>query len=258
MLGEFDQPVPPPAGDDLLILFARDARPTVRQVQEMCAASDFVDVGGPDLHDYPHPVDIAPPNGVGLQRSGLTFDFVGLAPGPAVPVPDLPHIAQLPDDMGFLGAHATSLRLGPHIEAGRRSQAILREWFALAADILAELGGQGICWVPAEGVYSLHALSTNLAGWDALGDTPVQMLGKFRRTLDGAVQSQGLSFFTGQEFRIEPSMVRDDDDGLARLIFSHLFYAGTLLETAQLVAPDGHALRLKPSENGRYVRVWPG
>lgn len=258
MLDKVDQPVPSRIGDDLLILFARDNRPTVRQVQKYCSEGDFVDVGGPDLHDYPHKVDIAPPNGVGLQRSGLTFDFVGLAPGPAVPVPDLPHMDRLPDDIGFFGAHATSLRLGPHIEAGRRSQSILREWFSLAETILSSFGGIGVCWVPAEGVYSGVALASNLKVWAERGEMPVHLFARFRRTLDGAVQSQGLSFFTGQEFRIEPSLAGDDNDGLARLIFSHLFYTGALLETAQLVAPDGHALRLKPTENGRYIRVWPG
>jgi len=226
-------------GDDLLILFPFDRRPGARQVSAACAGSDFVDS-----------------DGVSLQRSGLVFDLVGLSPGPAIPVPDM----QPRDGEHLMSSrvHAVSLRLGPHIAAGKRSVAVLREWFALAQGIADQLEGVTICWVPGEVAIPTEKLAPHLAEWDARGQVPVGLLATFRRTLDGAIQSQGLEYFTGQEFRIEPPLVGGDQEPLARLLFAHLFFAGTQEETGQLTAPDGHALRLEPSANGRYVRVWPG
>lgn len=246
------------AGDDLLILFARGDRPTASQVREACVAAHFADSAGPDLSDRSERVDIAPPGGIALQRAGLTFDLVGLAPGPAVPVPEMGENDAIRATILPSRTDAVSLRLGPHIAAGRRSVAILREWFALAAGLAESFGGTGLCWVPGAVAISLANLKHNLAAWDARCEVPVNLLASFRRTLDGAVQSHGLGYFTGQELRIESPLVGGSEEALARLLFTHLFYAGAQQGSAQLAAPDGHPLRLEPSGNGRFVRVWPG
>ena len=49
-----------------------------------------------------------------------------------------------------------------------------------------------------------------------------------------------------------------EGDALARLLFTHLFYAGKQTQSGQLTAPDGHTLRIDPTADGRYVRVTPG
>ena len=245
-------------GDDLLILFPYDSRPSARQVKAACADADFVDADGPELVNGRGHEHIAVPDGISLQRSGLAFDLVGLAPGPAIPVPEMQALDSEGDPIAPSRAQAASLRLGPHICAGKHSLAVLREWFAMAHGLAQRFDALMVCWVPGGVAIPIDRLGSHLAQWDARGQVPVGLLASFRRTLDGAFQSHGLQYFTGQEFRIEAALAGSQDEPLARLLFAHLFFAGRQDETGQLTAPDGHALRLEPSRNGRYVRVWPG
>mgnify|MGYP001201403963 FL=1 len=236
--------------DDLLILFRRNPRPTFAQVRDGCDGADIVDAA-------PHPLAHAAPGIIELRRAGLTFDLAGLAPGPAMPIPDLAG-AGIDDAIAQDGTRALSLRVGPHIAAGRRTLSVLREWFDLAQGIAANLGAEGICWVPGGVAIGMDGLARHLDSWEARGDVPVSLLASFRPTIDGALQSHGLHYFTGQELRIEPPLVQGEGNALARLLFTHLFYAGTQTQSGQLTAPDGHPLRIEPSADGRYVRVTPG
>lgn len=236
--------------DDLLILFHRNPRPTLEQVRDACDGADIIDAAPQPLADPSRGV-------VELRRSGLTFDLAGLAPGPAVPIPDLGG-AELDDAIAQEGTRALSLRVGPHIAAGRRTLAILRAWFTLAQGVGQRLGAEGVCWVPGGVVIGMEGLTRQIDSWEARGDVPVNLLASFRSTIDGALQSHGLHTFTGQELRIEPPLAQAEGNALARLLFTHLFYAGKQTQSGQLTAPDGHPLRIEPSADGRYVRVTPG
>lgn len=236
--------------DDLLILFRRNPRPSFAQVRDGCDGTGIVDRS-------PHLLATAARGTIELQRAGLTFDLAGLAPGPAVPIPDLGGTG-IDDTAAQHETRALSLRVGPHIAAGRRTLVVLREWFALAQDLGQRFGAEGVCWVPGANAIGMDNLARHLAAWDARGEVPVSLLATFRRTIDGALQSRGLHTFTGQELRVEPPLQQGEDDALARLLFTHLFYAGKQTQSGQLTAPDGHPLRIEPSADGRYVRVSPG
>ena len=152
------------------------------------------------------------------------------------------------------------LPASPLYRCGSARISILREWFALAAALADSLGASGIVWTPAGLALGPALLARNLQAWTARGELPVTLLASFNPTLDGAVQSSGLAFFTGQEFRIEPQLVGGTQqvDTLARLLFRHLVYAGPQSETGHLSTPDGHPLRIEPAADGRTIRVWPG
>ena len=258
MSGDVGGPAAERIDDDLLILFPRNGRPTTRQVRAQCDSGRIADSLGPEIVHYTHKVDIAPPDGVALQRAGLAFDLVGLAPGPAIPVPDIGEGGAVLRASKRSMVDASSLRLGSHIAAGARSLTVLREWFGIAEAIASAFDATSVCWVPGSIVIAPDRLAEALHAWDTRGEVPVTLLASFRATLDGAFQSQGLAYFTGQELRLEPQLMRGEEELLARLIFTHLFYAGKQEDTIQLAAPDEHALRLVPSGNGRVVRVWPG
>jgi hypothetical protein len=78
--------------------------------------------------------------------------------------------------------------------------------------------------------------------------------------LGGGIESRGLSYFTGQELRIEPGAAADEGQAtlLALRLAGQLIYQGRLETTEQATAPNGATLRLEPSSNGRFVRVWAG
>ncbi len=256
MSGDLSLPAADEPGDDLLILVPKAARPDAERVRALCAGAEFLDALGPELPDDTRLPTRSVAGAIALQRSGLTFDLAGLAPGPAVPVPDMG--AALPE--GLLPAQTTalSLRPGPHTAAGRRTLAVLREWFALARGLGEAFGAEALCWAPGGVVVPLASAERHIAAWEAAGRVPVALLASFHPTLDGALQSHGLAYFTGQELRIEPPLVDGGEQALARVLFTHLFYVGEQATTGQLAAPGGHTLRLDPSDDGRFVRVWPG
>jgi hypothetical protein len=74
------------------------------------------------------------------------------------------------------------------------------------------------------------------------------------------MQSQGLALFTGQELRLEPELATDRAEGakIALRLMHSLVEHGPLDAEERLTGPDGQPLRLEPSENQRFIRVWRG
>jgi hypothetical protein len=96
--------------------------------------------------------------------------------------------------------------------------------------------------------------------WTAGGAFPALALTAFRPTIDEGLQSVGLSFLTGQEVRLEPALVTDRTAAtrLGVRLVNLLVGVGRLDAPELITAPEGGRLRLEPSANGRFVRVFPG
>jgi hypothetical protein len=77
---------------------------------------------------------------------------------------------------------------------------------------------------------------------------------------DGGIHSEGLALFTGQELRIEPELMSDKAAGakIAVRLIDYLVEVGQIGTSQRINGPDGRPLRLEPSANGRFVRVWRG
>jgi hypothetical protein len=74
------------------------------------------------------------------------------------------------------------------------------------------------------------------------------------------MHSEGLAVFMGQELRLEPELTSDKAAGAkigVRLI-DVLVEEGRVEGPQQITGPDGQPLRLEPSANGHFVRVWAG
>lgn len=198
---------------------------------------------------------------VELQRDGLTFDCSGLAPGPAEDLPVVTDWLAIPEDDRADRLRCVGLALGPHLRAGQASPPILRGLLSLAADLAEQFPDcRGVCWA-ASGTVIEHATFVELVHrWQEGGNFPVQLVTSFKSGLGGGIESRGLAYFTGQELRVEPGVASDDGQGvlLAMRIAGQLIYRGKLDAAEQAVAPDGRPLRLEPSPNGRFVRVWVG
>jgi hypothetical protein len=72
------------------------------------------------------------------------------------------------------------------------------------------------------------------------------------------MHSEGLALFTGQELRLEPELVRDPAAAakLAVRLIDHLVERGRIAKQEVTAGPDEGSLRLEPSANGQFVRVW--
>lgn len=199
--------------------------------------------------------------GFELLRGGLTFDLLGMRPAQAIPIPDIRSWLAMPSAdraslMGCLG-----MALGPHIRAGQADVTILRGLLELANGMLAGLPQcRGICWSASGTIVAPDAFAELVQGWNSGGTMPAQMIVSVKQALGGGIETSGLAYFTGQELRLEPPIATDEGHAslLALRLSAQLIHRGRMDAAEDFAGPDGRLLRLEPSPNGRFIRVWPG
>ncbi len=121
-------------------------------------------------------------------------------------------------------------------------------------------GAQAVAWHPARCWSAPQPFRAGVQRWIEGGAFPGLSLAPLMEGPDGALQSEGLALFVGQELRIEPELAEDPAEGakLALRLLHWLVESGPLRAMERLVGPNGEPLKLQPSANGRFVRVWKG
>jgi hypothetical protein len=204
--------------------------------------------------------DTAEPVWLELLARGMTFDLVGLAPGPAAEPPPCVHGYALAANADPIGLEALTLRLGPHLAAGDRLLPVVRTLASLAATLSQLDGVEAVAWHPARSWCGPKYFRDGVRRWVDGGVFPGLGLTSLSLMADGGMQSEGLALFTGQDLRLEPELTRDRAEGakIAVRLIDHLVAVGKIDKPQRVDGPDGCPLRLEPSANGRFVRVWRG
>ena len=193
-----------------------------------------------------------------LLLSGLSFDLLGLAPGPCMNL--LQDAQAIGFDSGFdpHASKALALVPGPHIADDASSLPIVRAWLQLACDLAEELGGaEAVCWGPAKLVTPASMFFAGDRSWLSGGPFPALNLVATDRAEDGRVRSRGLDFFIGQEVLLDASL-SDDCIAAAKLLarLAHnLIGEGPVQDVRQLAQEDGNAFVLTPSHDGTVLEV---
>jgi len=196
---------------------------------------------------------------VELQKGGMTYDCVGLVPGPPAQRPGINHALDLHEDPHLL--ESIGLGLGPHVQAGKASLPVLKALLGFSAALAVQFEGcVGVCWDASGTAASPTVFRTLVDAWESGGGLPSPLLFSTKDAIDGGMESRGLRYFTGQELRFEPDIVRDREraDHLNLRLAEQMLRQGRLATVEQFTAPDGMPLRLEPSPNGRFVRVRAG
>jgi hypothetical protein len=194
-----------------------------------------------------------------LLREGLTFDFVGLAPGPTAPLPAFAHRFDLPATFSPEECEAVVLRPGPHLVEGAASLPLMRGLLALGCEFVRQFDDViAAGWGPAGAMIGRRFFESATSAWLDGGPFPALGLTAFVETPDSAIESVGLAFWIGQELRIEPPLGADRVAAtrLGIRLVNHLVLAGGLAEDDRIVAPDGTRLVLRPSRNRAMISVW--
>lgn len=148
-----------------------------------------------------------------------------------------------------------------HIKSAQSSIPIVKAWWLTAAQLAAELENcAGVIWGPSAERFLVSDFVEQSDRWNNKGIFPPSGLVQCIDDLDDGLRTDGLSFFTKQELRIEPELV-DDRDFAARLgrrLAQTLIHRETLIAAEEFIGPDGRKLKLVPSKNGKFVRVWRG
>lgn len=193
-----------------------------------------------------------------LLRDGLTFDMSGLAPGAEADFPVITHRFDLADLPTAETYDAVALRPGPHLAAGGRSQPVVRALLALACDLTLFFDNLvAISWSPSCSAIGRRFFESVTSAWLDGGPFPALGLIAFADGADGALESVGLEFWTGQELRIEPPLSADRIAAtrLGVRLVNQLVLAGRVDSHERIIAPDGTPLMLRPTLNRDYICV---
>lgn len=194
-----------------------------------------------------------------LLRAGLTFDLEGLAPGPATVFPSVEHRFDLEEMPGPARFDAICLTPSQHLTGGQRTMPVAKAIIALARDLIHHFDDlEAVVWSPSNAAIGRRFFESISTAWLDGGAFPALGLTAFKETIDGAIQSVGLDFWLDQELRIEPPL-SSDKVGATRLgvrLVNQLIILGGVDESERIVAPDGTRLILRPSRNGKFIRVW--
>ena len=242
----------------LFFLFPTGKRPDARAVRDVVEANPQVSLS----HD-PARGD-APDDGerwLELLIDGMTFDLRGLGEGDPVAPARYEYRFDCPSDLLESRKEALRLEPGPHLASGAHTLPIVRGQMALASLLAGTMPGlDAIGWGPSGCLMGVSYFRSVIDAWVGGGPFPALALTAFRPTMDDALQSVGLAFFTGQEVRLEPALVSDRTAAtrLGVRLVNLLVGTGRLEAPETITGPDGGPLRLEPSGNGRFVRVFPG
>ena len=192
-----------------------------------------------------------------LLASGLTFDLQGLKPSAGVEVAAASHLYGLPEDIGKFDFEAISIVPGAHIAAGGALLPVVRVLMRLAAVLTTELPVRAVCWNPAQAWMEPKYFSRIMAHWLSGGPFPSLGLTALRRRDDGAVESSGLAYFTGQELCVaeHEEAAGSETMKLAARVIDKLVMHGPLERSETFAGLEGERLIAEPSPDGRYVVV---
>ena len=193
-----------------------------------------------------------------LLREGLTFDLLGFAPGPSSKIPQIIHKFDLeivPDPQHF---EALSLNVGGHLIGAHASLPVAKCMMALAREMIRHFKElQAVVWAPSRSAIGRRFFESSITAWLEGGPFPALGLTVFTEAPDGALQTEGLAFWIGQELRIEQSLATDKvyATRLGVRIINQLILVGGLDAAERMMAPDGTQLFMRPSPNRRFIRV---
>lgn len=259
----------------LFLVFPRDKRPDRFAIREFVACRPNVAVSHDPSGDPPPQLvtedgetvrqraraDDACDELVWLElvRDGLVFDLSGLSPGASVRFPVAEHRFDFPEMPTAEHYEVLHLAPGHHLAGGERTMPVAKGLLALARDLADHFEDiAGVIWPPSSSAIGHRFFESVVTVWLEGGPFPALGLTAFSQSVDGALQSEGLEFWIGQELRIEPALVSDKVAAtrLGVRLVNQLVLIGGIENSERVVAPDGSRLVLRTSRNGRFVRVW--
>lgn len=250
------KPIEALPGTGLFLLFAAGGRPDRVALREALAGHgrgmvsfDPASVPAPDAQSW-----------LELLYDGLTFDCLGLAPGPALALPARRHRLHLDAGGDDTALETMGLFPGPHCAAAAHTLPVVRAQLALGLALAGKFAGLAqVVWGPSATAMAPAFFLRAVEGWLGGGPFPALALVAYRLLDDGALASSGLAFFTGQELRIAVELASDPAAAtrLAARLIHELVAAPSIREPRDFLAPGGQALRLQPDDGGTLVTVVP-
>lgn len=246
-------------GSAVSLLFSPGDRPGAKAIRMLAGGgkAEFSVSLEPQIADADD-ADVHRERWVELLVSGLTFDLTGLAGGEPAPMPARGHLYGVAPSVVDAPLEAITLVPGPHLAGGGSMLPVVRMLAWLGANLAKLPGTRAVVWHPARCWSGPQHFRDVVLRWIEGGVFPGFGLAAIMPMADGGLQTEGLALFTGQELRIEPDTAVDRAAAakIALRLLHLLVESGPVDAAEQVTGPAGEKLRLEPSANGRFVRVW--
>lgn len=193
-----------------------------------------------------------------LIVDGLTFDLLGLSPGRSLTVPEPRHWIGVSDVVVY-GSEAIGLAPGPHLAGAANAMPVVRTLLRLGAGMASQWPtALTAVWLPAGSAMRRDLFVGAVDAWLGGGPVPALLLTGVEERQGGALASDGLAFFTGQELVLDAALCFDRVEAtrlLARLV-DRLVHEPPLDGGLTLALGGGGRLRLESA--GSVIHVSPG
>ena len=192
-----------------------------------------------------------------LLSHGLTFDLAGLGPVPAR-APELAHRYGFAMPTPVLSGEWVSLVPGRHLSGGGHLLPVVRSMADIVLGLLGLDGVMAVAWGPARTAMAPDYARRALGAWLSGGAFPALGLTALVRDEAGAMLTEGLGFFTGQELRIDPILAENPATaGKIAIRLIHSLVGGWQVRSpVEIAGPQGERLGVEPAANGRVLQVW--
>ena len=253
----------------LILLFDPDCRPTNDDIREATAnlARTFVSFdpssqAGKDQRTSGAraPNKRTSDNWVELLRDGLTFDLIGLKPGPAVDKAEVRH------RFGSVSANvedateAIGLFPGPHLEKGSHTLPVLRTLVGISADLAGAFDAvRAVIFTPSGCVLAPDLFIKLIADWQDGGPFPSPGIVGFTFTAERELRTDGLAFLAGRELALDAELAHDSVEAarLASRIVDVLVGQGPIELPTRLEWPGLPGLELFEDASANMIRACP-
>jgi len=233
------------------LIFAAGQRPTADDIERLLASESMSGQRARVVHR-------GEDGWLELLAGGLAFDLTGLAPVASNPIPAADHCFGVSPSSVGAPCEAITLLPGEAVAGGRAMLPLVRAMIGIAAGIALPLPVKATCWHPAASWMEPGYFTQIAVNWLSGGGFPAMGLTALETGDDGSVESNGLSFFVGQEVRVEPSAGTPPAE-VARLavrVIDHVVRHGRLQALCELHGGSGEIILAEPSHDGRLIRVW--
>lgn len=247
----------------LSLIFAPDLRPSAEDVLRLVKSSEDWPANGPggEIQPTGFAVSHQPKPSAGwleILADGLTFDLVGLTPAPGAPLPEMAHWYGFREEPRTERAEAITLVPGENLHGAQNLLPVMRAMTAMATRLVALDHVKAVVWHPARSAMAPAAFTTAIGNWLQGGAFPSLALTALFADGDGAMRTEGLAFFIGQELLIEPfpgiSMAQNAK--IAARLINLLVGNITITNRFDFTGPNGEYFSVEPSDNDRFLRVW--
>lgn len=247
------------ASSRLSLVFRRGERPSAADVARLSRSRrTSVDRAPGFAVSYrPDPADW-----LELLADGMTFDLVGLAPAVAAPIPPMAHFYGFSDNDGAsviaAAAEAITLIPGDHLHGAENLLPVMLTMAGLATHLVALAGVAAVAWHPARCAMAPEAFAAAITRWRKGGAFPALGLTALSCDGDGAVRSEGLAFFIGQELWIDPLIGENAAarGNIATRLINQLVGSHSIHHPFETTGPNGETISVVPAGNDGILRVW--